>query len=466
MRSLAFPPEEDTIAAVSTPFGVGGIGIVRMSGPDAEAVARRIFHSKQKKNTFPSHRLNFGHIRDPKDQSLVDEVLMTVMRAPNTYTRQDIVEIQCHGGHVPVRRILELLLEEGVRLAEPGEFTRRAFLNGRIDLVQAEAVVDTVEAKSEAALRFAQRQLDGTLSQEVRGIREGIKVTLMEVEAWLDFPEEEVPEPTFQRYRERLDQQKKILTWLVDTYREGHLYRDGATLVIGGAPNVGKSTLLNVLVGKERAIVSETPGTTRDFLEAPLDLEGIPVTFIDTAGLHETEEEVEAKGMTFARHLMESADLFLRVLDATKLNEETSDPLFETVPEGRTLLVLNKIDLVDDTVLDEAEKILPSLPRVWVSALLQEGIQDLRAALLSRLTREEMDLDSRAVVTNMRHRKALENTLASLERAGKQLDAAQPQGDLLAADLRHALRAVGEILGETTPEEILQGIFDTFCIGK
>lgn len=467
MRSRGFPPEGDTIAAVSTPFGVGGIGIVRMSGPDAEAVARKIFYPKQVDSAFQSHRLSYGHIRDSRDGSIVDEVLVTLMRAPNTYTREDIVEIQCHGGPLPVRRILDLVLEEGVRLAEAGEFTLRAFLNGRIDLVQAEAVADTVAAKSEAALRFAQRQLDGTLSREVRAIREGIKTTLMEVEAWLDFPEEDVPEPVFHRFREQLSQHGEILRRLIDTYREGHLYRDGVTLVIGGAPNVGKSTLMNVLVGRDRAIVSDTPGTTRDFLEESLDLEGIPVRLIDTAGLHETEEEVEVKGMAFARHLIESSDLFLCVLDASKRMRREPDRVLESVPKGRTLLVLNKIDLVEDAALEEIEETLPSFPCIRVSARYQRGIDDLRNAILARLTRREMDLDSRAVVTNLRHRMALENTWVSLKAAMEQMDApVSPLGDLLAADLRHALRAIGEILGETTPEEILQGIFDNFCIGK
>ena len=466
MRSPAFPLEGDTVAAVSTPYGVGGIGIVRMSGPDAETIALKIFHPKRHKPPLQSHRLYYGHIRNPKDESLVDEVLMTVMCAPRTYTRETMVEIQCHGGPLPVRKILEVLLAQGVRLADPGEFTRRAFMNGRIDLVQAEAVVDTVEAKSETALRFAQRQLDGTLSREIHRLRQGIRDLLVEVEAWLDFPEEDIPGPDFSRIRSEIEEQKRTIRLLADTYREGHLYRDGVTLVIGGRPNVGKSTLLNVLVGKERAIVSALPGTTRDFLEESLVLEGIPVRLVDTAGLHETREEVEEKGIAFARHQIESADLFLWVLDASRLQEEDGDRVFDVVPDKRTILVLNKMDRVKGVLTAPAVSGLPPYPSVRISALYGEGIDMLKETILSQLISREMDLDSRAVITNLRHRQALGKTLSALDKALDQMDSPGPLGDLLAADLRHALRALGVILGETTPEEILRNIFDTFCVGK
>lgn len=466
MRSPAFPLEGDTVAAVSTPYGVGGIGIVRMSGPDAETIALRIFHSKRQKPPFQSHRLYYGHVRDPKDGTLVDEVLMTVMCAPHTYTRENMVEIQCHGGSFPVRKILELLLAEGVRLAESGEFTRRAFLNGRIDLVQAEAVLDTVEAKSETALRFAQRQLDGTLSREIQSIRDRIKGLLVDVEAWLDFPEEEVPGPEFSVMHSAIDELKKDIRKLTDTYREGHLYRDGVTVVIGGSPNVGKSTLLNVLVGRDRAIVSAVPGTTRDFLEEPLLLDGIPVRLIDTAGLHDTQEEVERKGIAFARHQIGSADLFLWVLDASRLGDENVGRIFDVVPDERTVIVLNKMDLAEEALLDKDTRGLPPFPCVRISALYEKGIDSLKETMFAHLTSGSMDLDSRAVLTNLRHRTALEKSFTALERAMEQIDSPGWLGDLLAADLRHALRELAVILGETTSEEILHDIFDTFCIGK
>lgn len=466
MRVPTLPLDGDTIVAISTPFGVGGIGIVRMSGPDAERVARRIFRPKTPSEKLPSHRFTYGQVRDPRENTPVDEALVVVMRAPRTYTREDVVEIHCHGGALAVRRVLELAVAEGVRLAEPGEFTRRAFLNGRIDLVQAEAVADIVEAKSETALRFAQRQLDGSLSGEIRSVQEGLRQMVMEVEAWLDFPEEDLPEPDFARMREQVGRKTVTLRELAATYGGAHLYRDGVCLVIGGRPNVGKSTLLNVLVGRERAIVSPRPGTTRDYVEEPVVLEGVPVRMVDTAGLREDAEEVEAQGIAFARRQIETADLLLYVVDAAQLHSEPWDRLTGFAPPGRTLLVLNKIDLVSGDGLEERARRISGMPCFSVSALHRTGIGRLQEGILEQLRGGKMDLDSRAVITNVRHRKALERCIEALGGAARQLSARPLLGDLLAADLRHALRALGEILGETTPEEILRGIFDRFCVGK
>jgi tRNA modification GTPase len=466
MRVPALPLEGDTIVAISTPFGAGGIGIVRISGPDAERTAEKIFQPKTPPERYASHRFTYGHVLDPRDDSVVDEALMVLMRGPNTYTREDVVEIHCHGGALPVRRVLELVVGQGVRLAEAGEFTRRAFMNGRIDLVQAEAVVDIVEAKSAAALRFAQRQLDGKLSDAIQAVQETLKVLLMEVEAWLDFPEEDLPDPDFAAMHGRIEASMRAVRDLVDSYAGAHLYRDGVNLVIGGRPNVGKSTLLNVLVGRERAIVSPTPGTTRDYLEEPIVLSGIPVRMIDTAGLREDAEEIEAEGVRLARGQIDAADLLLYVVDATRLETVLEDPLQARLPAGRTLVVINKIDLAGESVLEEGRRSFPSLPCVAVSALYRTGIDDLREEILRQLTGDEIDLDSRAVITNVRHRKALEMCFEALGRAEQQISARPLPGDLLAADLQHALRALGEILGETTPEEILRGIFESFCIGK
>ncbi len=466
MRVPAFPLEGDTVAAISTPYGAGGIGIVRMSGKDAERVARSIFLPKHPRKTFSSHRLYYGHIQDPRDKSLVDEVLLVFMRAPRTYTREDMVEIQCHGGTIPVQKILELVLGQGVRLAGPGEFTRRAFMNGRIDLVQAEAVADTVDARSHTALRFARRQLDGVLSREIHAVRRGIRLLLAEVEAWLDFPEEDLPDPDFRRMHGEVDRLLSAIRELAKTYREGRIHRDGVTLVIGGLPNVGKSTLLNVLVGKDRAIVSAEPGTTRDFLEESIAWDGVPIRMIDTAGLRDVQEEAEAKGVVHAQNQIRSADLFLFVLDATCLPPEIFAWVKETALEGRTVLVLNKMDRVDEASLARTASGLPDLPRVAISALYGQGIDQLKETVLSRLTGEAMGLDSRAVVTNLRHWQALEACRTALERAQTLMTSGALPGDLLAADLRQALHALGEILGETTPEEILETIFERFCVGK
>jgi len=467
MKGPTFPREGDTVAAISTPYGAGGIGIVRMSGPRAERVARSIFLPRHPRKSVPSHRLLYGHIRDPRDGSLVDEVLLAWMCAPHTYTREDMVEIQCHGGPVPVQRILEICLSQGARLAGPGEFTRRAFLNGRIDLLQAEAVADTVDARTATALRFAQRQLDGHLSREIRSSGLAVRSLLVEVEAWLDFPDEDLPEPDFFRIRDEVDRWVGRLRALAETYREGRLYRDGVTLVIGGLPNVGKSTLMNLLAGRNRAIVSPEPGTTRDFLEETLAWEGIPVRLIDTAGLRDAGDDVEAQGVAHARNQIRDADLFLFVLDASRLDEV--DPVWvgQTVLKDRTLLVFNKMDLADEEAVDRVASEWPAVPSVRISALHGQGLDRFRETVVGRLTGESMGLDSRAVVTNLRHWQALETCAAALSRAREQMtDPGRLAGDLLAADLRLALRALGDLLGETTPGEILESIFERFCVGK
>ncbi len=467
MRVPGLPPEGDTIAAVATPPGVGGIGIVRISGPEAERICRALFRpGKAADPSFPSHRLLYGHIHDPRDASIVDEVLVVLMRAPRTYTREDVVEIHCHGGPQPVRRILDCVVAQGARPASPGEFTLRAFLNGRIDLVQAEAVLDVVSAKSSAALRFAAAQLDGALSGEVRRVRDVIKAWVMEVEAWLDFPEEDLAPPDFSTMRRRLEEEIRGLRELEASYRHAHLYRDGVRVVICGRPNVGKSTLLNLLAGRRRAIVSPRPGTTRDFLEEEVSFGGIPARLIDTAGLREDADEVEAMGVEIARDQIENADLLLYLIDASRPRGNAEALVPDSLPPDRTLVVWNKIDLVGREGLEATGDVSPPFPTVAISALRGMGLDRLRDEVFRLLTREEAAMEARAVVTNVRHRDALSKCREALEGAAEQLRSEPVAGDLLAADLRHALAALGTLLGETTPEEILRGIFEAFCIGK
>jgi tRNA modification GTPase len=466
MRIPVLPVEGDTIAAVSTPYGVGGIGIVRISGPGAEGIARTLFRPKKHRDRLRSHTLYYGHILPPGSDEPVDEVLLTVMRAPNTYTREDMVEIHCHGGPLAVRRILESVLDQGARLAEPGEFTRRAFLNGRIDLAQAEAVVDVIEAKSRSALRFAQSQLSGRLSAQVRSLQESIRSLLVEIEAWLDFPDEDVPCPGFEQIRSRIDSWIASIEELLSTYEQGRLYRDGVKVVICGAPNVGKSTLLNALLGKDRAIVSPLPGTTRDYLEEDLLIGGIPVRLVDTAGLRDSAEEVEALGVDLARRKIEEADFVLHVLDASALDPGSfRDALGPTEAQGK-LLVLNKMDLVGPEAVQRLIERMGPVPCVAVSALLGEGMDQLREAMAERLVSRKMDLDSRVVVTNLRHRYALESCRRRLEDAREVSARQAPAGDMFASDLRMALGALADLLGETTAVDILDRIFSSFCIGK
>ncbi len=467
MRIPVLPLEGDTIAAVSTPYGVGGIGIVRISGPGSERIARTLFRPKKPRDEFKSHTLHYGHILPPGAEAPIDEVLLAWMRAPNTYTREDMVEIHCHGGPLAVSRILESVLEQGARLAGPGEFTRRAFLNGRIDLAQAEAVLDVIEAKSRSALRFAQSQLSGRLSAQVRSLQEGIRSMLAEIEAWLDFPEEDVPCPAFEEVRIRIGAWIASIEDLLSTYEEAHLYRDGVTAVICGAPNVGKSTLLNALVGRDRAIVSPLPGTTRDYLEEDLLIGGIPVRLVDTAGLRDPAEAIEALGVDLARQKIEEADLVLHVVDASAPDAGGVPCNAAALEEAQgKLLVLNKIDLVEpETVRGLIERMGPARC-VAVSALHGEGVDRLREAMAGRLVSRNMDLDCRVVVTSLRHRNALEACRRHLADARDAAARTAPAGDMLASDLRMALGALAELLGETTPADILDRIFSSFCIGK
>jgi len=467
MKALETYLDWDTIAAVSTPYGIGGIGIVRISGAQAEEVARILFHPKRPVAHFTSHRLYYGHILHPVERTIVDEVLMVIMRAPYTYTREDVVEIHCHGGYIPVKKILDLVLAQGVRLSQPGEFTQRAFLNGRIDLTQAEAVVDLIEAKTHTAFRFAQRQLDGALYQEIRGAQEILKELMVEIEARLDFPDEELADLDLTEVLSQLERCSRDIGHLVSTYEEGHLYRDGVTIVIGGRPNVGKSTLMNVLLGQDRVLVSPTPGTTRDFIEEEISIGGIPVRLVDTAGLREAGEEVEALGVETARRRIAGADLSLLLLDAAAIDTEPVDELLTNFPDtDRLLLVINKRDLVPCEILDQRMAMVPPLPHVRISALYGQGITELKEKILSLILKGRIDLDSRAVITNARHYSALEKCLNALEQATTQLSNEQPVLELVAADLKGALGSLGQVVGDTTSQEILDRIFVRFCIGK
>ncbi|HDL09692.1 MAG TPA: tRNA uridine-5-carboxymethylaminomethyl(34) synthesis GTPase MnmE, partial [Candidatus Omnitrophica bacterium] len=349
---------DDTICAISTPLGRSGIGIVRMSGPDAIRIAEKIFLSKDKKpvNSFKSHTIHYGFIVEDLSQStqptistpgveMVDEVLLTVMKAPRTYTRQDIVEINCHGGIVALRKVLELCLRHGARLANPGEFTLRAFLNGRIDLTQAEAVLNIVDAKTEEALKVATRQLEGSLSKILNSIHKDLLDIVSEFEALLDFPEEEIEESQKEEIISRLENTIKELDKLLEHSREGRLIQEGIKCVICGKPNVGKSSLMNALLGKERVIVTPIPGTTRDVVEEIVDLHGIPLRIADTAGIIETEDLVEKEGIERAKREMENADLIILVLDTTQGVNGDDIFLLERIKDKNHIICVNKIDL-------------------------------------------------------------------------------------------------------------------------
>ncbi len=454
---------EDTVAAISTPLGGGGIGIIRLSGRDAVKIADKIFSSPKKRSLRHtlSHRILYGHIVNPSSREIVDEVLVSIMRAPRTYTKEDVVEINCHGGPVPLHRILELVLESGARLAEPGEFTKRAFLNGRLDLAQAEAVLDVISAMTEQSQKAAMEQLGGRLSKKIESLRNKLIELTAFVEAYIDFPEEDIEPPSLNDMREKALELQQALRQLIDSSRHGIILREGLKTAIIGRPNVGKSSLLNALLEQDRAIVTEMPGTTRDVIEECLNIHGFPVRIMDTAGIREAKDIAEKEGVDRSLRAMEGADMVLLVLDGSEPLRNTDKELIEKSNSKHTILVINKADLSPKIPLDT----LPSgKPAVEVSALKGTGLNELKDRIIKTALKGVSGTSS-TLVTNLRHVRALERTLASInsfiDGVNKGLSP-----EFLSIELRDALDELGEIVGITTPEDILNKIFMDFCIGK
>lgn len=452
----------DTIAAISTPLGEAGIGIVRLSGPEAVAIARQLFRPRRPVNDWQSHHLYLGHILDSQGQ-VIDEVLLAIMRAPHSYTREDVVEINCHSGYLVLRRILEEALAQGARLARPGEFTLRAFLSGRLDLTQAEAVLEIIRARTQAGLRVAASHLQGGLRRRVGEVREALLELLARVEAALDFPEE-AQELEPEAVKAGLAAPVHLLGQLCDTYQEGRLLREGLAVVIAGRPNVGKSSLLNRLLAADRAIVTDIPGTTRDVIEEGLAIQGIPVRLSDTAGLREAAgDQVEELGMAKTRDRLAQADVVLYLVDGSQpLTPEDRRNLQELA--GRTgLAVINKIDLPQ--ALSEGELAeITTFPQVKISALTGQGLEDLKQAIVELALAGGVSHEGE-IVTQARHHRHLAACLDYLLKARNLLGPETPW-ELVAEELRAALHELGEITGEEVGEDLLDRIFAQFCIGK
>ena len=453
----------DTIAAIATPMGEGGIGIVRLSGDRALPIAAELFVSSSGKDIRASRRQVFhGEIRDVAGNA-VDEVLVHVMRAPHSYTREDVVEINCHGGTAPLRAVLERVLEGGARLAEPGEFTRRAFLNGRIDLVQAEAVIDRIRARTRAGLRAAAAAAQGVLSKELHQLRDTLADALAQVEATVDFPEDEVPDVASADVREALDGVRGRMQALLDTAEAGRLYREGAQVVLAGRPNVGKSSLFNALLRDARAIVTDIPGTTRDIIEETITLSGVPVRLTDVAGLRDARDEVERLGIDRARQALQTADAVVLVADAADSGHPDDAALAAELREidCPVVLALNKIDLAPHVEAPPWAAYCAAVDKV--SALTGEGLRELEGMLGALLLHDATVDPGQALVTRVHQRDSLRKAMEAAARGVANADASP---ELLCMDLRDALDALGQITGETTPEEVLQRIFESFCIGK
>jgi tRNA modification GTPase len=455
---------DDTIAAIATPIGEGGLAVIRISGPQALSVAERCFAPAGQGAVKPleaaSHTIHFGHI--VRKGMVVDEVLLSVMRAPRTFTREDVVEISCHGGLLPAKTVLDTLLENGARLAEPGEFTRRAFLNGRIDLTQAEAVADLIHSRTELALRAANEQLAGKLSQRINLLRDEMVKTLAHIEAHIDFPDEDIAPDTKQQLIRRLENGIAAMTELLRTANEGQILRRGIRAAIIGRPNAGKSSLLNQLLGRDRAIVSPIPGTTRDTIEETANIRGLPVVFIDTAGLREARDGIELEGIRRSRQSLEQAELVLHVLDSSAPFTEEDQKYFSELDGKKRILVVNKVDLPAQLVPPST---LDTRNSVGVSCVTGEGVESLKDAIRNVVWSGEVKAEMLEVMINSRHQEALNRARAATERTLEALRTEQTL-ELVALDLRIAVNAIGEIVGKTTTEDLLDMIFSQFCIGK
>jgi tRNA modification GTPase len=454
---------EDTIAAIATPLGEGGLGVIRLSGPGALAIADQCFAPAGKTSIKPSsaasHTIQYGHV--VRGGQTIDEVLAAVMRAPRTFTREDIVEFTCHGGLLPAKAVLDTVLAAGARLAQPGEFTRRAFLNGRLDLAQAEAVADLIHSRTELALQAANEQLAGKLSQRINGLRDVLMQTLAHIEAHIDFPDEDIAPDTRGQLIERLDRALATIRDLLRTANEGQLLRRGVRAAIIGRPNAGKSSLLNQLLGRDRAIVSPIPGTTRDTIEETANIRGLPVVFIDTAGLREGGDELEAEGMRRSRRSLAQAEFVLHVLDGSEPLAETDEKFLAELTGKKRLLVRNKIDLPRQLELPN-----PLNERVVeVSCLTGEGVEALKEAIRALVWSGEIRADMLEVMINSRHQDALDRARVALSRTAEGLRG-NANLEVIAMELRIGVNAVGEIVGKTTTEDLLDSIFSQFCIGK
>lgn len=454
---------DDLIAAISTPQGAGGIGIVRMSGCGAVAVADKVFmsHKNKKLSEQRSHTLTVGNLIDPTTRQVVDEVIVSIMKAPNSYTKEDVVEINCHGGTLAVKRTLALLLKNGARLAAPGEFTKRAFLNGRLDLSQAEAVVDLIHAKTDIHLQTAAAQLEGRLAKEVKAMRQRLLDMIAGIEAAIDYPEYDVEEESRNELLLQSQELKKELEKLLKNADRGKILRDGLETVIIGKPNVGKSSLLNWFLEEDRAIVTEMEGTTRDTVEEYFNLDGIPIKMVDTAGIRETSDVVEKIGVEKSKRFAAKADLLLLLLDGSRpLSQEDFDVL--KLAEGkRALILVNKSDLplVADISSLAIEQTLP------VSVKQNTGLEQL-AGKLKDMFFEGANINSEtAMLGNVRHQDALYHALESLQRAIAAIEGQMPE-DFISMDLQQANDYLGEISGDTVDEEIIDRIFTRFCLGK
>ena len=460
--------EFDTIAAISTPMGEGAIAIVRLSGDHAIAIADKLFKSPGGKSLLEqtSHTIHYGHLYDPRTNEVVEEVMLSLMRAPKTFTREDVIEINCHGGIVSVNRILKLVLTNGARLAEPGEFTKRAFLNGRIDLSQAEAVMDLIRAKTDRAMNVALGQMEGRLSRLIGDLRQALLETLAQVEVNIDYPEyDDVEEMTVPILLEKCRWVHDEILKLLQTSSQGKILREGLSTVILGRPNVGKSSLLNSLVHDNKAIVTDIAGTTRDIIEEYVNVRGVPLRLVDTAGIRETEDIVERIGVERSRQVLKEADLILLVLNYGDELTEEDERLFETIEKMDYIVVVNKTDIPQKINLDRVKELATNHPIVTTSLLQEQGVMELEEAIATLFFEGGIEAGDLTYVSNARHIALLHQAQATIEDALQAAEAGVPV-DMVQIDVTRTWEILGEIIGDTVQESLINQLFSQFCLGK
>lgn len=459
--------EFDTIAAISTPPGEGAISIVRLSGEQAIEIADKVYRSGSKSLTnVLTHTIHYGHIFDPKEGNVIDEVMVSVMRAPKTFTREDVVEINCHGGIVVVNQLLQLLLREGARLAEPGEFTKRAFLNGRMDLSQAEAVMDLIRAKTDKAMSVALHQLDGNLSTLIRSLRQEILETLAQVEVNIDYPEyDDVEELTTKLLLEKAQFVKAQIEGLLTTAKQGKILREGLSTAIIGRPNVGKSSLLNHLLQEDKAIVTDIAGTTRDVIEEYVNVRGVPLKLIDTAGIRETEDIVERIGVERSRKALAESDLILLVLNQNEPLAEEDKQLLAATEGLKRIILLNKMDLSSNLNREELTQLVPETEILSVSVLSSTGMERLELKIAELFFGGETGEKDATYVSNTRHIALLDQAALSLNEVIQGIEAGMPV-DLVQIDMTRCWDFLGEIVGDSVQDELITQLFSQFCLGK
>ncbi|NLI88919.1 MAG: tRNA uridine-5-carboxymethylaminomethyl(34) synthesis GTPase MnmE [Epulopiscium sp.] len=457
----------DTISAISTAPGTGGIGIIRVSGKDAIEIVDKIFKMKSGKKLaeVKSHTVNYGHIVDLQTGQTIDEVLVMLMKGPRTFTKEDVVEINCHGGPLPVEKVLMATLEAGARLAEAGEFTQRAFLNGRIDLSQAEAVIDVIDAKTDISLSQAMGQLEGNLSKKIKEYQDELLQVIARIEVSIDYPEYDLDEPIDLNYKEEIILIKNKMEDLLSTADTGKMIREGVQTAIIGKPNVGKSSLLNALLEENKAIVTDIPGTTRDLVEAYLNIDGIPFKLLDTAGIRETEDLVEQIGVGLSKTAIEEADLVIMILDSSsKLTKEDLE-IIDSIKGKNIIFVLNKEDLPPVITREIVEEHAGNNPLIYISTKSKNGIDELKKTMSSFVNQGKTEVSTGATIANVRHKEALVKAIQSLDKVIETIDLGMPE-DCMAIDLHDAYGYLGMIIGETIKEEIISELFTRFCLGK